>query len=173
MAATLDEILERLDDLDNEDLAKEFRKVIKTQAAEIIGLREQTANYERQEKTAVLKEAGVTDKAYDRFLRDWQEAHGDDEFTVENVKAAADEFGYQLVDPAAGDATPATTPDVPDTDDRIAQLNTVGTNVDGLPPDLDTKIAKANDAVATGDRAAISDLLALNRQKLEKAQKTA
>jgi hypothetical protein len=177
--ADLDTLLSRIDDPDlvdqlreaideqaeNPNLVKNLRKTIDTVTGERDTLR-------REKQVAVLTEAGVPEKAHDRFLRDWKAERDSDEFNVDNVKSAADEFGYQL---AAGGVTPEPSEDPAEVQRQQAeharrQLQTEGVVESGIPPDLNTQIADLEQKVVSGGgRQAIEASMAAKHRLLQKA----
>lgn len=170
---SVDELLEQLDDLDNPNLANRFRKALKAQAAKITEQSETIAGYQRAEKVGVLKDAGVAEAAYDRFLRDWSAEHGDDEFTVDTVKEAAAAMGYALTVP---DATTSTAPNFDEAEqarraeqDRQRELINAGVVEPGLPPDQAQRVAEAEAGITPGNQAAIRASMAEKRKQLIKA----
>lgn len=187
--AKLEELLGQIDDPDlvaqileaaderaeNPSLVKNLRKERDT-AVQRVG------EFERKEKIGVLKDAGLSEKAYDRFLADWQRDHADDEFTVDNVKAAA-EGVYALAAPAADDAadeaTATGTLNDPaeqarrDAQDRRRALQNEGVGETGTPPDESQRIAAAEAAIKPGDKNSVRDSLAVKRQMLERISNSA
>lgn len=181
--ATLDDLLANLaDEGIDDDVINGIREAVDAQAqnpelvrnlrAEISKRDERIQGYEKRERTTVLTEAGIPEKAHDRFLRDWNGEKADLEFTADNVKAAADEFGYQLAPAGNGTATQAgdaAEAQRREAAARAAQLRAEGTVETGVPPDAAAQTAAAEAAITPGNRQAIRESLALKRQQLQKA----
>jgi hypothetical protein len=168
--ATLDDLLARLDDLDNKDLAKQFRQVITTQADQIREQGDQLATFQRKERTAVLKDAGVSEAAYDRFLRDWDAEHADSEFVVDKVKAAAAAMGYALTDGTTTPQVDEAAKHEQDAARRLAAAQSDGVVLPGTPPDAKAQASIAEQAIKPGDRQSIQTSMAAKRALLPWAE---
>lgn len=187
MATALDDLLTQLEDEGIEtSFISQLRGAIDEQAqnpdlvknlrAEISKRDDRIAGFEKRERVQVLTEAGIPEKAHDRFLRDWNGEKADLEFNADNVKAAADEFGYQLTPGGDGTVAPANGSTPPDAAEqqrreaqaRAAQLRAEGTVESGVPPDAATVIANAESQIAPGNRSAIQESMALKRRQLTK-----
>jgi hypothetical protein len=146
----------------NPDLVKGLRAQIDTLSTDRDALR-------REKQVAVLTEAGIPEKAHDRFLRDWNSEKNEVEFTKDNVIAAADDWAVMRT---TADGTPppvdAAEQQRREAAQRQAALRTEGHVETGVPPDAAAQRAAAEAAITPGNRSAISESLALKRKQLAK-----